>query len=530
MEEKRKFWCEMDCEADAVESLKRSCEGDTTFLDLLVSATSQTDDIIMITDGDLERPGPRIVFVNPAFTRVTGYSAAEAVGRSPRILQGPGTDRSLMRQLMATLKKGEPFYCETVNYNKDGAAYTVDWHCSPVRDASGKITHFVSVQRDVTEQKTAEESHRRLAALVESSEDAIISKDLEGNITSWNRGAQQIYGYNEKEALGKSIRLIFPKDRIAEFDQIMRKTVAGERLGHYETIRVRKDGAHINVSLSISPIIDHHDKIIGVSVIARDVTKQKVLEAELKRYTESLETEVKVRTGELIQSEKMASIGLLVAGVAHEINNPLSYIKSNTELLKEMSQLLGTEKWDAGMRDELVRLIQVNTEGITRIANITTTLKRFARPDSGEWGMGDVNQGLKDTLMLMNNKLKYRVKVEEDYGKVPMVKCNIGQLNQVFMNLLLNASEAMDTGTIWIRTWAEKNSVFVSIRDSGSGMPQELQAKIFDPFFTTKTKGTGLGLSISYKIVKIHKGDITVNSEIGKGTTMTIRLPLEESK
>ena len=528
MEEKRKFWCEMDCEAESVESLKGSCKGETSFLDLLVSAASQTDEIIMITDADLERPGPRIVFVNPAFTRVTGYSATEAVGKSPRILQGPGTDRSLMRQLVSDLKKGEPFYGETTNYKKDGTPYAVEWHISPVRDTSGKITHFVSVQRDVSEKKTAEEDHRRLVALVESSDDAIISKDLEGNITSWNRGAHQIYGYNEKEVLGKSIRFIFPKDKMSEFDHIMQKMVAGDRLGHFETVRVRKDGAHINVSLSISPIIDHHDKIMGVSVIARDVTKQKMLEAELKRYTESLEQEVKVRTNELIQSEKMASIGLLVAGVAHEINNPLSYIKSNTELLKEMSQLLGTDKWDTGMRDELVRLIQVNSEGLTRIANITATLKRFARPDSGEWGMGDVNQGLKDTLILMSNKLKYRVKVEEDYGKVPQVRCNIGQLNQVFMNLLLNASEAMDTGNIWIRTWAEKNSLFISIRDNGSGMPHEIYSKIFDPFFTTKTKGTGLGLSISYKIIKTHKGDILVDSEVGKGTTMTIRLPLEE--
>lgn len=526
MEDKRKFWCEMDCEAESVESLKGSLKGGTS-LDLFVCAASQTDEIIMITDADMERPGPRIVFVNPAFTRVTGFSAAEAVGRSPRIIQGPGTDRSLMRRMVSSLKKGEPFYCETVNYNKDGKPYSVEWRTSPMRDATGTITHFVSVQRDVTEQKMAEEAHRRLAALVESSEDAIISKDLEGNIMTWNRGAQQIYGYSEHEVVGKSIRLIFPEDKLPEFDHIMQKTVAGERLGHFETIRVRKDGAHINVSLSISPIIDHHGQIMGVSVIARDVTKQKVLESELKRYTESLEQEVKVRTNELIQSEKMASIGLLVAGVAHEINNPLAYIKSNTELMKEMSQFLGTERWDAGMRDELVRLIQVNTEGLARIASITATLKRFARPDSGEWGMGDVNQGLKDTLMLMNNKFKYRIKVEEDYGKVPMMKCNIGQLNQVFMNLLLNASEAMDTGTIWIRTWAEKNSVYISIRDSGSGMPHELQTKIFDPFFTTKAKGTGLGLSISYKIIKTHKGDITVDSEVGHGTTMTIRLPLE---
>jgi signal transduction histidine kinase len=243
--------------------------------------------------------------------------------------------------------------------------------------------------------------------------------------------------------------------------------------------------------------------------------------------------EIQKRTSELVQSEKMASIGLLVAGVSHEVNNPLAYIKSNSEFIKEdiieLRELCKQKGMDTAIFDRLEKMLNTNIEGINRIAVITKTLKRFAKPDTGEQAPADINQGIKDTLVIVHNRLKHRVTVHEQYGEISQLKCNIGQLNQVFMNLIINSSDAMDTGEIWIKTWSAKGNIFVQIKDNGRGIPEENLTKIFDPFFTTKKEGTGLGLSLSYKIVQECKGDIKVKSEVGKGTTMVIRLPMEKN-
>jgi signal transduction histidine kinase len=252
---------------------------------------------------------------------------------------------------------------------------------------------------------------------------------------------------------------------------------------------------------------------------------------DLAESIDSMRNEIRKRTSELIQSEKMASIGLLVAGVSHEVNNPLTYIKSNTEFVKddlaELKKQCAEKGMDMDIFGRLDKMLTTNVEGINRIAVITKTLKRFAKPDTGEQAPADINQGIKDTLVIVHNRLKHRVDVHEDYGKLPELKCNLGQLNQVFMNLIINSSDAMDKGDIWLRTWADRGNLFVEVKDNGHGIPKDSLLRIFDPFFTTKKEGTGLGLSLSYRIVKECRGDIMVESEEGKGTTMTVRLPLE---
>ncbi|MFW9879062.1 MAG: sensor histidine kinase, partial [Candidatus Thorarchaeota archaeon] len=228
--------------------------------------------------------------------------------------------------------------------------------------------------------------------------------------------------------------------------------------------------------------------------------------------------------------EKMSALGQLVAGVAHEINNPLAYLKSNSEFLGEFL-IDVNDKFrgdDLKIYNEMKQLIDSNIEGTNRIATITKTLKRFAKPDQEEKTESNINQGLKDTLIIVHNHLKHRVEVHEDLGEIPNVKCNIGQINQVFMNLIMNSSQAMESGDIWIKTWNEDNRVNVEIKDNGSGIPEDALNKIFDPFYTTKPEGTGLGLSLVYKIIQNHNGFLNVNSKIGEGTTMRISLPVEE--
>lgn len=253
---------------------------------------------------------------------------------------------------------------------------------------------------------------------------------------------------------------------------------------------------------------------------------------DLAKSFDNMRVEVKKRTGELVQSEKMASIGLLVAGVSHEINNPLAYIELNTSCIKEdllelKERCKEKDKETKEILERIGKLIDVDIEGINRIATITKTLKRFAKPDEEGKVLTDINQGIKDTLVIVHNQLKHRVNVHEDYGDISNIKCNIGQLNQVFMNLIINASDAMDKGDIWIKTWIDDKNIYVEIKDNGQGIPSDKLNKIFDPFYTTKKHGTGLGLSISYRIIQEHDGKINVESKVGEGTKFTVILPKE---
>ena len=267
--------------------------------------------------------------------------------------------------------------------------------------------------------------------------------------------------------------------------------------------------------------------------VIRYSIERKKMETELKRYAEHLEEEVQQRTNELIQSEKMIALGQLVAGVAHEINNPLGYLTSNTEYIKECLLSINKDNKDQNNQyiyNSLIKLLKTNLDGINRIADITKSLKRFAIPNTDGKYNADINQGIKDTLKILHNQLKHRIRVHENYGNFGKLICNIGQLNQVFMNLLMNASQAMDEGDIWIRTWTVQNYIFIEIQDNGCGIKKDKINNIFDPFYTTKEDGTGLGLSVSYRIINDHKGTINVESKENEGTKILIKLAKEEKK
>jgi len=251
----------------------------------------------------------------------------------------------------------------------------------------------------------------------------------------------------------------------------------------------------------------------------------------------------------------MASIGQLAAGVAHEINNPIGYVNSNlgtleqyiTNLLEVLdaysqveSQLdSGAEstkqlvalkqKLDIGyLREDTTALVRESQEGIKRVKKIVQDLKEFSHVDDAEWQHADLHEGLDSTLNMVHNEIKYKAEVVKEYGKIPAIECLASQINQVFMNLLVNAAQAIDQkGVVTIRTGEESDKVWVEISDTGKGIDPEHMNKIFDPFFTTKPvgKGTGLGLSLTYSIVKKHGGKIDVDSTPGKGTAFRVWLP-----
>ncbi len=261
----------------------------------------------------------------------------------------------------------------------------------------------------------------------------------------------------------------------------------------------------------------------------------------------------------LMQSEKMASIGQLAAGVAHEINNPIGYVYSNLGTLEKYVQdtfgLIDLYEQaevaitDTGLRDriktakdklditflkeDLRALMDESKDGITRVKKIVQNLKDFSHVDtSDEWHFSDLHQGLDSTLNIVNNEIKYKAEVVKEYGVIPEVECLSSQLNQVFMNLLVNAAHAIEEhGTITIRSGQQGDEVWVDIADTGKGIAPEHIKKIFDPFFTTKPigKGTGLGLSLSYGILQKHHGRIEVRSEVGKGTTFRVCVPIRQN-
>lgn len=284
---------------------------------------------------------------------------------------------------------------------------------------------------------------------------------------------------------------------------------------------------------------------------------------ELARRNEELE-EANRRLGEaqaqLLQSEKLASIGQLAAGVAHEINNPVGYVGSNIESLggyvNDLLRIIAVyEAWaenpadgsrraelDAALRAadlhfirrDVEQLLSETLEGVARVRKIVQDLKEFSHVDEGEWETADLHKGIESTLNVVRNEIKYKAELVREFGEIPLVECLPSQLNQVFMNLLVNAAQAIDSkGTITVRTAWDKaaDEVTVDVRDSGCGIPPEMLKKIFDPFFTTKPvgQGTGLGLSVSYGIVTKHGGTIEVESQVSKGTCFRVRLPVKRN-
>jgi signal transduction histidine kinase len=273
---------------------------------------------------------------------------------------------------------------------------------------------------------------------------------------------------------------------------------------------------------------------------------------------QQLNTQLEEAQNQLLQSEKMASIGQLAAGVAHEINNPIGYVYSNLGTLEKYVQdtfgLLDLYEQAEGaipdpavraqlkaardtlhivfLKEDLGALMEESKDGIKRVKNIVQNLKDFSHVDSNdEWHYSDLHNGIDSTLNIVNNEIKYKADVVKEYGVIPDIECLCSQLNQVFMNLLVNASHAIEVrGTITIRTGRQGGEVWVDVVDTGKGIAPENLKKIFDPFFTTKPigKGTGLGLSLSYGIIQKHHGRIEVHSEVGKGTTFRVWLPLRQ--
>lgn len=261
--------------------------------------------------------------------------------------------------------------------------------------------------------------------------------------------------------------------------------------------------------------------------------------SQANRTLESAYQELRATEAQLVQSEKMASLGQLVAGIAHELNNPISFVYANTHYLrKALDELKGQfQRREEDLRAEalfrrLEDLLEGCRHGAERAKQIVTDLRTFSRLDEAEFKPADLHEGIESTLTLLSHRLKDRITVHREYGEIPPIECYPGPLNQVFMNLLANAAEAIQgKGDIWIQTERDGDEVVISIRDNGVGIPEAHSDKLFTPFFTTKEvgRGTGLGLSVTYGIIQKHGGQISVESKVGEGSTFTVRLSVRAS-
>jgi PAS domain S-box-containing protein len=528
----------------------------------------------------------------------------------------------------------------------DGSVQWIRWEARPWRDSEGMIGGIVIFADDVTERKQAADVRERLAAVVDSSEDAIIAKRLDGTINAWNSGAEKVFGYSHAEAIGKPIQMLLPPERAREEADILARIRRGESVEHFETVRIRKDGTRIDVSVTISPIRDITGAIVGASKVARDITDRKRAEEalfkseerfskafrnnplaitisteaegryldvndaflnmlgyqrkdvigstakELRFWSEPLDreemlrhlkeeekvakhhtkyrtakgeiresevwaelieldgqrcilgitrdvTEMKKLEAQFRQAQKMEAVGRLAGGVAHDFNNVLGIVMGYSDIA------LGEIPTDTPVKKYLSEIKKASQ----RAALITRQLLAFSRQQVVFPKILDLNDVVRNVTTMFLRLVGEDIEIEFRPGTaIGSIKADPGQIEQILMNLVVNARDAMPTGgKITIETGTseldehytsrhagahEGKHVVLKVSDTGSGMDETTRSQIFEPFFTTKApgKGTGLGLSTVYGIVKQSDGYISVYSEPGKGTTFKIYFPMLREK
>jgi len=528
-------------------------------LRLFSQAVEQSGSSIVITD-----PMGTIQYVNERFCEATGYTREEAAGNNPRVLKSGEQPAELYTELWQTITAGHKWHGELHNKRKDGSLFWELVTISPIMDDSGIITHFLAVKEDITHRKEAERKllkhqaelqlkHEQLSHLyiqvergkreweqtLDCIDDIVILVGENGVIRRCNRALLEFTNRDYQSVISSEWHDLF-NDVGLDVDLLIGKSgeLYHQQSGRWFTVR-------------IYPYAEDKGAVISL----HDLTAIKLVSDELAKAYEELKT----THLQLLQQEKMASIGQLAAGVAHEINNPMGFISSNLGTMAKYSERLkgfivtqdealnsiGSPELTASLADarkrykidylleDIPKLIAESSDGAERVRTIVQNLKSFSRIDDAELKPVDINECLESTISIAWNELKYKVTLQKEYGELPLVSCYPQQLNQVFLNLLVNGAHAIEKqGEITVKTWLDGKHACVSISDTGCGIPEEIRSRIFEPFFTTKEvgKGTGLGLSISYEIIQRHNGTIEVASEVGKGTTFTVRLPVNGGK
>ncbi len=462
---------------------------------------------------------------NNACERLFQYRAKEVVGQNVKMLM-PAPYRDEHDSYIDSYRRtGE---ARIIGIGREVRAARKDGSVFPVYLSVGAGTLngeriFVGIVHDLSQLKAEtaarEEQRAIMASIVESSNDAIVSKTLDGKITSWNAGAQQMFGFTAEQALGKPIAMLFPPERFGEEADIVAKLEKGESIQHYETVRRRKDGTDFQVSLTISPLYDAAGRIVGASKTARDITERKSAQARLQQLQD-----------ELNHVARLTEMSQFSAALAHELNQPLAAIMNYMNVAKRL--LASTKEGaQAKAQDALAKA----GEQALRAGQIIRRLRDFVEKRDSTRTVENINAIAEDAIALglvgaKSSNIKMRTQFASDS---PAVLVDRVQIQQVMVNLLRNATEAM-TGSpkreLTITTARVNGSgVEVAVADTGPGVPKEIADRLFKPFVTTKSGGMGIGLAISQSIVEAHGGRLHMKPNDGGGTVFHFQLPAAPS-
>jgi PAS domain S-box-containing protein len=426
----------------------------------------------------------------------------------------PDDQAGTMEQLESASREQREFEFDYRIVHPGGEIRKIHTVGHPVFSSSGDLVEYVGTVIDVTERERGEQATRLLAAVVESSHDAIVSKNLNGIITSWNKGAERLFGYAAEEAVGQNITLIIPLDRRGEERAILERLKRGERVDHFETVRMRKDGSLLDVALTISPMKDAAGRIVGASKLARDITERKRSEEAL-RQTQA----------DLAHLSRVSTMSELTASLAHEIRQPISAAITNA---KTCLRWLGRD--DPNLtegREAAARVIK----DVTRAADIISRISLLFKKGALEQELVDVNEVIREMIVLLRSEAnRYSISIRTDLAEnLPKVMADRVQLQQVFMNLMLNGIDAIKEtaggGELIIKSEPDDGQLLISVSDTGVGLSPEQAEQIFKAFFTTKDTGTGMGLPISRSIIESHGGRLWATGVRGCGATFQFTLP-----
>lgn len=465
----------------------------------LFSALSRifSEDALILTD----REGT-VRFWSEGATRIFGYSAEEMIGTAfSRIVPEDTHDQEF--ETLRSLVSGTSTHYEGTRLRRDGIRLQVSAAISTITDSEGSLERVLRRERESAGLKEEEHVISRFAAIVESSNDAIVSKNLDGIVTSWNQAAYRLFGYRPEEMIGQSILKIIPAYLYSEEAEILRKIRAGIRIEHYETKRVRKDGELVDVSITISPVRDGSGKIIGSSKIARNISERKKMERHL------------------LETEKMAAAGRMAANVAHQINNPLETVMNLIYLARvNLSAGNKARPYLFHAESELERISKIARQALGHYRD---------RGEAAEVHLGPL---LEDVLRVYQSRLLAAgIAVDCTFSDRQPLMASSEELMQVFSNLVANAMEAMPSGgvlRIETREVGDKG-IEVLLIDRGTGISQENLQRIFEPFFTTKgNRRSGLGLWVARQLLECHGGKISIESTAAgaeTGTKVAVFLP-----
>lgn len=451
-----------------------------------------------------------------------GYTASEAHGQNIQLLV-PEEYRSETRYLMEKAVKGESVgNFETVRRRKNGSLIDVSLNVSPFKDDSGKVTAVSAILRDITETKKARETRERLADILENSPIAITTTNLERKFIQFNHAAENLYGYKAEEMLGKTHRTLVPEDHWQQHLEVRENVLQGQSVVHFESVRRRKDGQPIAVSSTLIPYRDSEGKIMGVTAMSVDITEQKKAAETLNRKEEQIKL-----------AQKMEAIGRLAGGVAHDFNNLLSIIGGNANFV------LDDPAFEGPHREELEEIKKAVQQG----SDLTRQLLLLGQKQISQAQPIQLNDLCREMMKMSKRLVDASIEITLDLEKdLHPIFADLIQIQQVILNLVLNARDAMPRGgnlRIQTRNEVSEGQPFLSeyaswvkltVTDTGVGMDAQVQKHIFEPFYTTKgAKGTGLGLTTVYGIVKQWKGQVQIESAVGQGTSFFIYFPAHES-